>query len=105
MLILFIYITRIASNEKFKLNIKSLIIIPVVSLLTLTFNNQAIETRFIREESTIINSTTLINLSIIKFINYPINVVLIFIIIYLLLTLIATVKISRFKRGPLRQIN
>lgn len=40
-----------------------------------------------------------------KFINYPFNIIFIIIILYLLITLIACIKITLTFKGPLRQNN
>nr|ARH53958.1 NADH dehydrogenase subunit 6 [Nacerdes carniolica] len=105
MLILFIYMTSIASNEKFKFKplLFTLMIIPLISFLLPTeflinINNQ-------NTEILMFNFIPLITKSMTKFINFQSNFMLIFLIIYLFLTLIATVKITNFKTGPLRQKN
>lgn len=104
LLILFLYITNVASNEKFKpskyvkilLILFSLTIIPLLildkfyrfsvnSLWFLEYNNQLIET------------------ILIKFYNYPSIKIIIIIIIFLILTIIIAVKITNIKKGALRQ--
>nr|AML26262.1 NADH dehydrogenase subunit 6 [Leiodidae sp. BMNH 1274324] len=97
MLILFIYMTSIASNEKFKFNLKLMIIMTIFASFMM----------FVPEFS--MNKTfdyymmdNLMNL--IKFMNFPNNKMLYFIFIYLFITLIAIVKISNIKKGPLRQL-
>ncbi len=51
------------------------------------------------------NQFNIINnkLSLIKYFNFPNNLIIIIIIIYLFITLIAVVKITKFLYGPLRQ--
>lgn len=106
-LILFIYITRIASNEKFKFNFK--IIIILITILILIFIIRTILDYFyfnsIIKISEIINQSYSINnkLSLTKYFNFPNNLIIILIIIYLFITLIAIVKITKFSYGPLRQ--
>lgn len=99
LLILFIYITRIASNEKFKFNIKIILILTLLIILTLIINNYSFEIN----ELTYINNLNIWN-SIRKYYNFPNYKITIFIIIYLLITLIVVVKISKTNKGPLRQI-
>nr|YP_009440945.1 NADH dehydrogenase subunit 6 [Sinodendron yunnanense]AKN01382.1 NADH dehydrogenase subunit 6 [Sinodendron yunnanense] len=105
MLVLFIYMTSVASNEKFKYSNKVffmslMIIIPVIILfLSLDpffsyMNNQ-----------NFMNSNNYINFSLIKFINMPTSLILASVIIYLFITLIAVVKITDINFGPLRQKN
>lgn len=103
-LVLFIYITRIASNEKFKFSNKITLFLRIYICLCIT-------TLFRDNFIFIINSLIYdietqyshnINLSINKFINLPIALLIIILIIYLLVTLIAIVKISDWKKGTLR---
>nr|AML26256.1 NADH dehydrogenase subunit 6 [Leiodidae sp. BMNH 1274323] len=97
MLILFIYMTSIASNEKFKFNLKLMmtsIIIMFMMLMPLYYFDKMFD---------YYNMDNLINL--IKFMNFPNDKILYFIFIYLFITLIAIVKISNIKKGPLRQLN
>nr|AXS66248.1 NADH dehydrogenase subunit 6 [Tenebrionoidea sp. 2 KM-2017] len=106
MLILFIYMTSVASNEKFSVNplifptslltiiLSTILINKYLNFLQLT-NNETLQF--------LINNN--INISMTKFINFPANVILTFMIIYLFITLIAVVKITDLKHGPLRQKN
>lgn len=103
-LVLFIYITSIASNEIFKYSNK--IIIIVISILRVTFIiyfkfDKFFINYFNFNQNIIINYN--FNLSLRKFINYPSNLVLFTIIIYLFITLVVVVKITEIKSGPLRQ--
>nr|YP_003331013.1 NADH dehydrogenase subunit 6 [Adelium sp. NCS-2009]ACM45073.1 NADH dehydrogenase subunit 6 [Adelium sp. NCS-2009] len=104
MLILFMYMTSIASNEKFKMNMKVIctIILPMITIVYL--ENFVTETSMINNDMQMNNTNNLVNLSMNKFINYPLNMILVFMMIYLLLALVATVKISSLKNGPLRQM-
>lgn len=113
MLILFIYMASLASNEKLKFN--PLIIIKI-NLLILTI----LSTYIILDKFYIINyfdnsdirifsnQTFLINenhLSLSKIYDSPNNFIIILIINYLLLTLIIIVKITNLFQGPLRPKN
>nr|AFQ62338.1 NADH dehydrogenase subunit 6 [Dermestes peruvianus] len=104
MLILFIYMTSVASNEKFKLSIKSIIIIPLslssLYLFMETFTNSFFWNKsemleFINQDSQI--------LSMSKFFNEPFMMIMIMMIIYLLVTLVGVVKITNINYGALRQ--
>nr|AML25916.1 NADH dehydrogenase subunit 6 [Staphylinidae sp. BMNH 1274216] len=102
MLILFIYMTSIASNEKFKFSPMislTLMITMFTSILTLFMNYFY----WINFNTEMLSSTMLFSISLNKFINNPSNFILFMIIIYLLITLIAVVKITNIKHGPLRQ--
>lgn len=99
MLVVFIYITSVTSNEKFTLKTKPLIIRFLVIFPLILINK--LPKNFINNTTNFSNKTQefIIN----KFINLPIIILIIIIIIYLLITLIATVKITKIKLGPLRQ--
>nr|QCX31984.1 NADH dehydrogenase subunit 6 [Amphimallon solstitiale] len=107
MLVLFIYMTSVASNEKFSFSIKItmlLLILTIISVFTLinveqyfpNINNMNMES---------LNSSLDFSYSLNKFINKPMDLVMFLLIIYLLITLIAVVKITDIKKGPLRQSN
>nr|ALO77288.1 NADH deshydrogenase subunit 6 [Scraptia sp. SCR02] len=106
MLILFIYMTSIASNEKFKFKISSIFImissmmLIMTGLWSLTSGINMINTDLIP-----LTKNSILSTSMIKYLNFPSNLILAFLIIYLLLTLIAIVKITDFKYGPLRLKN
>lgn len=98
LLVLFIYITRIASNEKFDLNLKIIIIIVFIFFVFVFYE---LNVNFL-----ILSSSDFFDYLIIlsKFIQPLRNYIMLFLMIYLFITLIATVKISIIKSGPLRQI-
>nr|ARH54335.1 NADH dehydrogenase subunit 6 [Cymbiodyta marginella] len=106
MLVLFVYMTSIASNEKFNYSsnlMKFFIMIIGLSMITLMMSDWL----FIEyNNSQLENITNLnFNMTLNKFINYPYNILLFSLITYLFITLIAVVKISKIKYGPLRQMN
>ena len=104
---MFIYITRIASNEKFKFNsliiILSIIILAILTftikdslfIINLNINNNIIESLTYKEK---------FNYNITKFLNFPNSNIFKLIIFYLLIAIIAVVKITKFNFGPLRQL-
>lgn len=108
MLILFIYITSVASNEKFIFSNKLifLIIIWVTIIIILIFIDSYFFYNIINNfEVFLKNKYLLFNLSINKYFNYPNYLIFYLSIIYLLITLIAVVKISNINSGPLRPKN
>nr|WRQ18118.1 NADH dehydrogenase subunit 6 [Tachinomorphus sp. 1 FYJ-2024a] len=92
LLILFIYMTSIASNEKFKFSWK-------IFISTLIFTNMIFMNNNIKNFNSSLDNINLMN----KFFNLPMNIILIITIIYLFITLIAVVKIINLKTGTLRQ--
>nr|APX40223.1 NADH dehydrogenase subunit 6 [Psylliodes heydeni] len=106
MLILFIYMTSIASNEKFKFN-KKLMIIMLISFIILImlimidkfYLNYFIEIQDMKPMNSEFNN----NMSLKKYFNFPNFSLMFMMIIYLFVTLIAVVKITNNTYGPLRQ--
>nr|AYQ18955.1 NADH dehydrogenase subunit 6 [Leiochrinini sp. 2 ACP-2013] len=101
LLVLFMYMTSIASNEKFLMPTKFMIIIPATIILymtTKTFNPtyNSMSMKF--------NMTVLTQESFSKFLSSKWMITLIM-MIYLIIAMIATVKISYFKSGSIRQMN
>nr|YP_009434135.1 NADH dehydrogenase subunit 6 [Hycleus marcipoli]APB02788.1 NADH dehydrogenase subunit 6 [Hycleus marcipoli] len=103
MLILFIYMTSIASNEKFNLKIKLYLFLTIsmFTSLLVSLENQYMTDSYLKNELTSMETSNL-NFSMIKFISFPMNLILLFMIIYLFIALIAIVKIIDRKQGPLR---
>jgi len=106
-LVLFIYITSVASNEKFKIS-RKLIVLIIILVLTILLNLIFIDLYYfylnnIRSET--FQNLTIFQLSLTKFISYPLIFIITTIIIYLLITLIAVVKIIKLESGPLRIFN
>nr|YP_009434148.1 NADH dehydrogenase subunit 6 [Hycleus phaleratus]APB02801.1 NADH dehydrogenase subunit 6 [Hycleus phaleratus]ATP06065.1 NADH dehydrogenase subunit 6 [Hycleus phaleratus] len=103
MLILFIYMTSIASNEKFNLKIELLLFLTISIFISflVSLSNHYMSDSYTKNELTLIENFHL-NFSMIKFISFPMNLILLFMIIYLFLALIAIVKIIDRKQGPLR---
>lgn len=109
-LILFIYITSLASNELFffstKKFLKLFFIIIIIIILISTFDKNFIYFYLENLEIKSINNLLIyINENIFilrKLYNFPINLLTIFLINYLFLTLIVSVKITNINKGPLR---
>nr|QWB85958.1 NADH dehydrogenase subunit 6 [Philus antennatus] len=105
MLILFIYMTSIASNEMFKFSFKILALIMVMFLMLSmlmwiesTVLDLSVHNSNMTNQEFFNNST-----SMSKYFNLPNTLTLYMIIIYLLITLIMVVKITNLSHGPLRQ--
>nr|QVM79280.1 NADH dehydrogenase subunit 6 [Niphona lateraliplagiata] len=105
MLILFIYMTSVASNEKFKFSIKLTLIFLPMFLLTsfFIFSDAFFYDLILKNDLMDQSNNSNFKLSLNKFINYPLNSIFYLMIIYLLITLIMVVKITDIKSGPLRQ--
>nr|YP_010239083.1 NADH dehydrogenase subunit 6 [Sarcotachina subcylindrica]QTF74317.1 NADH dehydrogenase subunit 6 [Sarcotachina subcylindrica] len=112
MLVLFIYVTSLASNEMFTFSIKLTLVSLMVffmALISLFIMDKSIITQFSNLEMnpmTNLNSFLLENsLSLNKLYNYPTNLMTILLMNYLLITLIAVVKITKLFKGPLRPLS
>nr|WEG23134.1 NADH dehydrogenase subunit 6 [Siphona sp. 1 HNL-2023a] len=109
MLVLFIYTTSLASNEMFSLSTKLMMMSMMMLLLMLTlltmidknlllmFNNMEMNLMYNMNSFIMENS-----LSLNKLYNYPTNLLTILLMNYLLITLVAIVKITKLFKGPLR---
>lgn len=109
LLVLFIYVSRIASNEifKFSFNLKILfyfiILIIILIILILNKNNNFelnLEINNLFNYYIFINNENNINLS--KLYNNQTFKLIIMLVIYLFITLIVVVKITNIFFGPLR---
>nr|QXG19365.1 NADH dehydrogenase subunit 6 [Drosophila miranda] len=113
MLVLFIYVTSLASNEMFNLSIKltlfSTSILFILFFMSFLIDKSSISFFLINNEMESIfnfNSYFLENsLSLNKLYNFPTNLITILLMNYLLITLIVVVKITKLFKGPLRVMN
>nr|AVN67785.1 NADH dehydrogenase subunit 6 [Periplaneta brunnea] len=108
MLVLFIYVTSLASNEMFHLSMKMMMMtIMITIMLLLLFNNmnQMINNMEITIHEYMYNTENEMMNSLTKLYNQPTNLITIMLASYLFLTLIAVVKITNISKGPLRQMN
>nr|QNP10055.1 NADH dehydrogenase subunit 6 [Ochthebius nanus] len=103
MLVLFIYMTSIASNEKFKFNNKLMFIVIMLSMIMMLMLMIMDKYNFIINNFNFNLMNKMEYLMLSKFYNTPSNLIMFLMIIYLFITLIAVVKITEFKIGPLRQ--
>nr|YP_010173061.1 NADH dehydrogenase subunit 6 [Bironella derooki]QSH90939.1 NADH dehydrogenase subunit 6 [Bironella derooki] len=113
MLILFIYVTSLSSNEMFTLSFKlsffSIFMLMIMSFMIFFLDKSLIE-HFINnmEMENLFMINNLINeniLSLNKMYNFPTNMITMLLINYLFLTLLVTVKITKKFYGPLRPMN
>lgn len=100
LLIMFIYIRRIASNEKFKVKIN----LTIILIYIIIFYDQIIIEYQINETQNIL-LTNSFNFSLTKIYNKKSIFLTILLVLYLLLTIIAVTKIVKHHKGPLRAIN
>nr|YP_010574627.1 NADH dehydrogenase subunit 6 [Leucorrhinia albifrons]UZI00198.1 NADH dehydrogenase subunit 6 [Leucorrhinia albifrons] len=106
MLVLFIYMTSIASNELFK---KSMYFSTVIMMmLTVMFLFSMLMDPFMVTNS--MNSEVMMEINKSKMImsplyNNPTSIITTFMVLYLFLTLIVVVNITKFNKGPLRPMN
>nr|AML26422.1 NADH dehydrogenase subunit 6 [Staphylinidae sp. BMNH 1274641] len=104
MLVLFIYMTSIASNEIFNFS-KNLMIYLIMIMIMMIMMKLLLDDYYIMisqylNENIMIYST---NNNLTKYFNYPSMLIIFIMIIYLFITLIAVVKITKIEYGPLRQ--
>nr|WIL79884.1 NADH dehydrogenase subunit 6 [Tillus discoidalis]WIL79910.1 NADH dehydrogenase subunit 6 [Opilo sinensis] len=108
MLILFIYMTSIASNEKFLFSnfLFGLILLWIIMMMFMHLLDSFYSYNLINNTEIFIKNYNInFNLSINKYFNHPNYYIFYTAIIYLLITLIAVVKISNINQGPLRPKN
>nr|AYQ19081.1 NADH dehydrogenase subunit 6 [Agrilinae sp. 5 ACP-2013] len=101
MLVIFIYMTSVASNEKFKMSLMPLfMIIPLMALkqMNIMSSNQ------LEMINNLTNKEIFWLNQLMKYFIYPQSSIMIFLITYLFIMLIATVKITKIKYGPLRMM-
>nr|YP_010046696.1 NADH dehydrogenase subunit 6 [Culex annulirostris]QPJ78627.1 NADH dehydrogenase subunit 6 [Culex annulirostris] len=113
MLVLFIYVTSLSSNEMFSMSFKltfiSIMMIFMFLIISYFFDNSLME-NFIKNNDSIqlFNKNNLFYenfLSLNKMYNFPTNLITLLLINYLFLTLLVTVKITKKNYGPLRPMN
>nr|AVN67631.1 NADH dehydrogenase subunit 6 [Paratemnopteryx couloniana] len=106
MLILFIYVTSLASNEMFSLSTKMMISSTFIMLLSMIIFHISKNMPMQNQEMmyTMLLNNPLYS-SLMKLYNQPMGNITILLASYLFLTLIAVVKITNIFKGPLRQMN
>jgi NADH-ubiquinone oxidoreductase chain 6 len=111
-LVLFLYVITLASNELIQLSNKIIyfILFIILTLILIYFfidsYNYIIWENINLIKNQYINIKELVEINTnIKLYNYPTNLVLLILTRYLFLTIVAVVKITKFNQGPLRIIN
>nr|YP_009709674.1 NADH dehydrogenase subunit 6 [Dorcus ursulus]QEX51693.1 NADH dehydrogenase subunit 6 [Dorcus ursulus] len=106
MLVLFMYMTSVASNEKFKSS-TPIILFLLSSFMVIMIISPLMDQWFLSSKIMTSENYKLIFslLSLNKFLNFPAITISVLLIIYLLITMIIVIKISSFKQGPLRNYN
>nr|AMW67798.1 NADH dehydrogenase subunit 6 [Chasmoptera huttii] len=112
MLVLFIYMTSLASNELFSLSTNWMLISITLLLISFSLFFLIDKTFWMNHNYEMINLNHKVNfllteneISLIKLYNNPTMNITIMMMNYLLLTLIIVVKITKMNYGPLRQMN
>nr|AYQ19011.1 NADH dehydrogenase subunit 6 [Ptilodactylidae sp. 2 ACP-2013] len=103
MMVLFIYMTTIASNEMFTTSKNLILLITPIFLITTAMiykNKSFMETKISYNSSNLMDQFLM---SVSKFMNFPANMIMVILIVYLFVVLIAVVKITNITYGPLRQ--
>nr|URX53613.1 NADH dehydrogenase subunit 6 [Cryptotermes sp. 3 AB-2022a] len=101
MLVLFIYVASLASNEMFSLSTKMMVMTTGTLLLSMMIKNWTTPNS---SDSMALNTTSNeIILMTSKLYNQPSGALTILAALYLLMTLIVVVKITNVSKGPLRQ--
>nr|WCQ78426.1 NADH dehydrogenase subunit 6 [Agrypninae sp. GTI-132] len=107
MLVLFIYMTSVASNEKFMFSNKLFMVITSMMMMilvsTLLIDQFMNYQNSLNTDMSLFQEKMLFTMSMSKYLNFPLNSWMITLIIYLLVALIAVVKITNITYGPLRQ--
>nr|YP_009251348.1 NADH dehydrogenase subunit 6 [Bicellonychia lividipennis]AIQ80145.1 NADH dehydrogenase subunit 6 [Bicellonychia lividipennis] len=107
LLVLFIYMTSIASNEKFKHSNMMMFILMmtllVIAITMILYNPYDSQYSYSSIDSMPLDNQPLFFMTLSKYMSYPMSMISIMLIIYLLIALIAVVKITMIKYGPLRQ--
>nr|URX52699.1 NADH dehydrogenase subunit 6 [Glyptotermes sp. 1 AB-2022a] len=102
MLVLFIYVTSLASNEMFSLSTKMMttLILMLPSLMMIENQMKLISKETTNYETMMVEEITTMTS---KLYNQPNGTMTILMALYLFLTLIVVVKITNISKGPLRQ--
>nr|YP_009469876.1 NADH dehydrogenase subunit 6 [Matsumurasca onukii]AVF91599.1 NADH dehydrogenase subunit 6 [Matsumurasca onukii] len=97
LLILIMYLSSIASNEKFKLNIN----LTMILFMLMFMSDEMLSDWVITENQNLMESSEL-NISLLKIYNFKSIYVTLMLVIYLLITMVSVSKIVKFFEGPLR---
>nr|YP_009516557.1 NADH dehydrogenase subunit 6 [Populicerus populi]AYE40968.1 NADH dehydrogenase subunit 6 [Populicerus populi] len=101
LLILFIYMSSLASNEKFKINMKTMFIMVMIFIIS----EELMQDTQINEQQNILKHEYMDHLSLIKLYNKKSMMITLIMVLYLLLTMIIVTKLVKHYEGPLRSKN
>nr|UGY85186.1 NADH dehydrogenase subunit 6 [Pseudoglomeris magnifica] len=104
MLILFIYVTSLVSNETISMSTMMIMINFIMFLLLMLMNSSWLNMINLESLNFLMMNNEL-PLLLIKIYNQPSGIITIMLAMYLFITLIAVVKITSISKGPLRQMN
>nr|YP_010046657.1 NADH dehydrogenase subunit 6 [Aedes rubrithorax]QPJ78588.1 NADH dehydrogenase subunit 6 [Aedes rubrithorax] len=112
MLVLFIYVTSLSSNEmfsmSFKLSFMAISMMMIFMIFSFFLDKSIIENFINNNEMTLFFYNSLMpenSTELNKMYNFPTNLITLLLINYLFLTLLVTVKITKKNYGPLRPMN
>nr|QOL00514.1 NADH dehydrogenase subunit 6 [Aiolopus thalassinus tamulus] len=112
MLVLFIYITSIASNEMFKIKWMNMIIMLIMLMIMTMMLNNINKLLFLdmTKNTETMNTNYMMNFqemtnSLMKLYNKPTIIITMMMMIYLFIALMAVVKINNINQGPIRKMN
>nr|QWZ47665.1 NADH dehydrogenase subunit 6 [Metidiocerus impressifrons] len=101
LLILFIYMSSLASNEKFKINMKMMIITVMIFIMM----ESLMQDMQINEAQNLNSTEYTEQLSLNKLYNKKSMMITLIMVLYLLLTMIVVTKLVKHYEGPLRSKN
>nr|YP_010736920.1 NADH dehydrogenase subunit 6 [Idioscopus ventrispinus]WEP24807.1 NADH dehydrogenase subunit 6 [Idioscopus ventrispinus] len=101
LLILFTYMSSLASNEKFKINTKMLMLMMMMIMMT----EELMQEVQIDENQSMLNIQYMEQLSLSKLYNKKSMMITMIMVLYLLLTMIVVTKMVKHYEGPLRSKN
>nr|ADZ56271.1 NADH dehydrogenase subunit 6 [Bryodema luctuosum luctuosum] len=111
MMVLFIYITSISSNEMFNIKSMSMIFITIMMLIMMIViysTEKIMFTEMIKSTETMNMKYTMnfqeMTMSLTKLYNNPTFIITIMMMIYLFIALLAVVKINNINQGPIRKM-
>uniref|UniRef100_UPI0030FEE9B6 NADH dehydrogenase subunit 6 n=1 Tax=Prodasineura croconota TaxID=1407214 RepID=UPI0030FEE9B6 len=101
MLVLFIYMTSVASNEMFEKYSNFILILIMMSPMVLLFMDPIMISNLSQESESMLTSSDK-NMMTNYLFNFPVSIMTIIAVMYLFLTLIVVVKMTEAHQGPLR---
>nr|YP_009731730.1 NADH dehydrogenase subunit 6 [Limassolla lingchuanensis]QHR79697.1 NADH dehydrogenase subunit 6 [Limassolla lingchuanensis] len=100
LLILFTYMSSIASNEKFKIKLNMMFMLIIMLII---FDDMMMQQQI--KEELVLNKFMMSDLSLMKIYNNKSMLLTMLMVLYLLLTMISVTKMVKHYKGPLRNTN